>query len=313
MDYRFSVVIPVYNRAALLPDCLAAFLEPSAAGLEVVVVDDGSRDDSAAVAEALAARSQGARIRVVRQANGGASAARNRGVAEVSSEWVAFLDSDDAWLPWSIATIQAVLADAGDAAMLFLRVVPFDRRDELAGLAQTPVSMGSRPSFLDCYLDPLLDLSGSCSVVVRRSAFLEAGGFDNRIRAAEDIDLFMRMSAAGPVLAILAPVILGLRRPGDDNLSTNHEAIREGLARICANHAAGRYAGPPDRLQAFLANFALANFWRALNSGHRAAAAGMLRLGSRLVVRRFGPLMLARCLWALAVAPLRPVRPQTRG
>ncbi|MFN7224051.1 MAG: glycosyltransferase family 2 protein [Paracoccaceae bacterium] len=90
----FSVVIPVYNRPDHARACLAVFTGPDAVGVEVIVVDDGSTDDTAATVEAIAAQSQGARIRLIRQANAGPGPARNRGLSEATSDWVIFHDSD---------------------------------------------------------------------------------------------------------------------------------------------------------------------------------------------------------------------------
>jgi glycosyltransferase involved in cell wall biosynthesis len=93
-----SVVIPCYNGARFLRETLDSALAQTSPTLEVIVVDDGSTDDSAALAE-----SYGPPVRVIRQPNQGESVARNRGIAEARGEWVAFLDADDLWLPEKLA------------------------------------------------------------------------------------------------------------------------------------------------------------------------------------------------------------------
>lgn len=93
-----SVVIPCYNASGFLRETLDSVLAQTEPALEVLVIDDGSRDDSAAVAE-----SYGAPVRVIRQENQGESVARNRGIEEARGEWIAYLDSDDLWEPTKLA------------------------------------------------------------------------------------------------------------------------------------------------------------------------------------------------------------------
>ena len=92
-----SVVIPCCNAAAFLRATIASILGQTQSVLEVIVVDDGSTDDSASIAESF-----GPPVRVIRQPNQGESAARNRGIEAAVGEWVAFLDADDLWLPTKI-------------------------------------------------------------------------------------------------------------------------------------------------------------------------------------------------------------------
>lgn len=89
---RVSVVIPCYNRAGILGRAIRSALAQTVVPDEIIVVDDGSRDESVAVA-----RGFGDRVRVIEQPNGGAAAARNRGIAAAQGDWIAFLDSDDEW------------------------------------------------------------------------------------------------------------------------------------------------------------------------------------------------------------------------
>ena len=124
MSNAVSIIIPVFNGADHVRDAIASALAQQPAPLEVIVVDDGSTDETPA---ALAA--QGDRIRVVRQANAGVSAARNKGAAQARGEWLLFLDADDRLQPGALAAL--LKAAAPDAGVVF-GVVVEDQRGVLA-------------------------------------------------------------------------------------------------------------------------------------------------------------------------------------
>ena len=104
-----SVVIPVYNGAAFLPACLASLAAQTRHDFEIVLVDDGSTDGSAAIAQAFARQDGAPPLRLIRQDNSGVSAARNRGIAEARAPLIGFLDSDDTWEPQKVARQLAVM------------------------------------------------------------------------------------------------------------------------------------------------------------------------------------------------------------
>src|SRR5579862_985338 len=109
----FSVVIPTYNRADLLREALASVDRQECREFELIVVDDGSTEDLSSVA----AEYQG-RAKFLRQENAGPSAARNYGVRAANGEYVAFLDSDDLWLPWTLSVYRQILSDHGRPAFI---------------------------------------------------------------------------------------------------------------------------------------------------------------------------------------------------
>ena len=112
-----SVVIPAYNAEGCVVRAVESVLAQSRPAMEVIVVDDGSRDATAAVAERF-----GPAVRVLRQANGGPAAARNHGVREAGGEWIAFLDADDAWLPQKLER-QAEKLDGAQVGVVHCYVV----------------------------------------------------------------------------------------------------------------------------------------------------------------------------------------------
>lgn len=245
----FSVVIPVYNRPDHVLACLAAFLVPEAQGIEVVVVDDGSTDDTPATVEALAAESKGAEIRLLRQENSGPGPARNRGLQAARGDWVIFHDSDDLWLPWTIATLRDVLSrpEAQAAGLIFLSVAPFRDPAELTTIFPAPLMMRSYPTMLDMRLNDGLPMIASCNVGFRRTVFTEIGGFTDLVRHGEDTDLFYRAGDRGAVLVVAEPAMMGYRlsAPGSTSLTNSGDTVRNQRTKFLLDrNRAGHYPGP---------------------------------------------------------------------
>jgi glycosyltransferase involved in cell wall biosynthesis len=194
---RVSVVIPTYNRAALLPRAMRSVLGQTFADFELIVVDDAGEDGSADIAE----RCTDSRVRVVRLArNGGVSRALNEGIVVARGELVAFLGDDDEWLPELLERLVARLDDNGNGFSL----VYSDARIE----PPTVVGATARPprqpegDVLDDLLAGTMELCAS-ACLVRRNALLEFGGFDETIRQGEDTDLWLRMASASHRFAVV--------------------------------------------------------------------------------------------------------------
>jgi glycosyltransferase involved in cell wall biosynthesis len=221
-----SVVIPAYNRADMLPRAIAsAWAQRPLGPAEVVVVDDGSSDNSTAVA----AR-HGARV-IGHSANRGAAAARNTGVEAACQPWIALLDSDDEWLPHHLATLWEhrdgrVLA--GGAALR-----QGERPDDVryAGAAGSgPLELSSPAQIV--FPENPLPASG---VLVRRDAVLGAGGFDPSLRYAEDFDLWMRVLERGRGVAL--PVVVYRWHGHAGSKSTHRDGPREAHRTIVRSYA----------------------------------------------------------------------------
>jgi glycosyltransferase involved in cell wall biosynthesis len=193
-----SVIIPAYNAARFVSNAIESALGQTVAPLEVIVVDDGSRDDTADVVSRFPAP-----VRLVRQANGGPAAARNHGAREAKGEWLALLDADDTWLPHKLER-QMTLARDPKVAVIY--AMP-------AGHNQT------RPAtFEELWRRNCIDNS---SALIRRSAFLELGGFDEdrAIIGVEDYNLWLRLAASGWRMACV-PETLHCYTPAPNNLSS---------------------------------------------------------------------------------------------
>src|SRR6266571_4199886 len=125
----FSIIIPTYNRASLLPHTLNSVWGQSFSDFEVIVVDDGSTDAT----HQLLSGYQG-RLRVFPQNNRGPGAARNLGASRASGDYLAFLDSDDVWLPWTLETYRRVISRSQRPAFIAGKPFRFRAEKELAGI-----------------------------------------------------------------------------------------------------------------------------------------------------------------------------------
>jgi GT2 family glycosyltransferase len=221
-----SVVIPVYNGADTLARALASVQAQSPRQpAEVIVVDDGSKDDSAAVAEAL-----GARV-ISHEANRGLSAARNSGVAAASHEWVALLDADDEWLPHHLGELWALRNGHVLVGGSSLNCRPDPRQDRIVGpLTQEPRVLTDAA--------PLLHPQNFITVsttLVRRDSVLDVGGFTAHEGVVEDLDMWVRLLASGT--AVLSPRVSIRYYVHDAQMSADHDRMRAGHRSIVAAYA----------------------------------------------------------------------------
>jgi glycosyltransferase involved in cell wall biosynthesis len=196
---EIAVVIPTHNRAQLVCDAIESVLAQTSMPDEIVVVDDGSTDDTSSL---LAQRyTDRPPVRVVTQENRGVSAARNRGIEETRSPWLAFLDSDDRWHENKLACQIEALSRARDAGQCFRichsnevwiragnQVQPRDRHRKAAGFC-------FEHCLESCAISP-------STVLLERSLLAEVGVFDETLMACEDYDLWLRVSRVEPVLLV---------------------------------------------------------------------------------------------------------------
>jgi len=196
---RISVIIPTFNRAALVKEAVASVLAQTYRDFELLVVDDGSTDGTR---EALAAF--GGEIRVLsRPSRGGVSAARNAGIAAAQGKWLAFLDSDDLWLPEKLAR-QLAFMEANPQYLLCQTEEIWVRRGVKVNPPRTHKKEGGRifiRSLERCLVSP-------SAVVVHRRLLADHGGFDEELPAAEDYDLWLRLSWRYDVGLLPEPLII---------------------------------------------------------------------------------------------------------
>jgi glycosyltransferase involved in cell wall biosynthesis len=180
--FSYSVVIPCYNSRDTVGRAIESALFQTIPPLEIIVVDDGSTDDPAGVVSGYSRP-----VRLIRQANAGPGAARNRGVRETSGDWVAFLDADDTWLPEKTERQCGLMEEPG------------------IGVVHARGPEARNPAPLRVALDLLWDRNciTLSSAIVRRSAFDSVKGFDERtsLIGVEDHNLWLRLVAAGWAIA----------------------------------------------------------------------------------------------------------------
>jgi glycosyltransferase involved in cell wall biosynthesis len=185
-DVTVTVLIPTYNRACYVGHAIQSVLRQTFRNLELLVLDDGSTDDTETVVRAI----RDPRLRYVRCPHRGISATLNTGVREAQGRYIARLDSDDEWLPELLATETAVLDAQPDVGLVYGRAQAMD-----AAGHPLPFTRGyalRHPG--DSFRSMLVDDSTNISVVVRRSCFDQAGLFDETLMAHEDWDMWLRVA-----------------------------------------------------------------------------------------------------------------------
>ncbi len=212
---KISVIIPTFNRATLILEALESVLKQTVAVEEIIIVDDGSDDDTATVLQKYKDS-----IRIVRQENKGVSAARNRGIAEAKHDWLAFLDSDDLWKANKLERQKETLLEQPDYKICYTdEEWRKDGKWKNQKLIHQKFSGWIYPQCLPrCIISP-------SSVLLHRSVFKTVGLFDEALPACEDYDLWLRVTGRFPVFYL--PEKLIVKRAGNwAQLSQNHSLDR---------------------------------------------------------------------------------------
>ncbi len=212
-DIKFSVVIPTYNRAHLVSRAIISALAQHKQPLEIIVVDDGSADNTAQVVTAF-----GPPVRYLHQPNGGSAKARDNGIRQAQSNWVALLDSDDMWLPTHLANMAHAIADTNGRASFYFAdtIEPPEKGGKrlwevlafnIAGAYQFALD-GTAWVVCDGRQPMMLQAS-----VFSKAAYVAAGGFHPQLRYRDDTHLFMKLGITGPICAVAG---CGAQMNGDD-------------------------------------------------------------------------------------------------
>lgn len=229
-----SVVVPVFDGARYLAEALESALGQTRPAAEVIVIDDGSTDETRAVAERFPAP-----VAYVHQAHAGQGAALNRGVARAGGAYLAFLDADDLWTPDKLARQVQVLEGQPDLDAVFGEIEQFVSPELVAAGEPAPRSP-AQPAYM------------AGTMLVRAPAFRQVGPFEPRWAIGGFLEWYLRAQEAG-FRDVLLPGIVMRRRLHRDNVGIRERAQRGDYARILKlaldrrRAAAGGDAPRPDR------------------------------------------------------------------
>jgi glycosyltransferase involved in cell wall biosynthesis len=231
----FSIIIPTYNRYELLRRTLSSVWEQSFVEFEVIVIDDGSADNTWDELRAL-----GSKLRVLRQQNAGPGAARNLGAKHANGDYLAFLDSDDLLFPWSLKTYATIIARHGKPGFLAGCPFRFRTESELKELVPTPLVCQTFSDYLASSDE--WRWWGASSFVVRSDLFHAAGGFSEKNVNGEDADLALRLGEAPGFIHIKSPLTCAYREH-PANLTLDVDKALAGAWHKIRSERAGEYPG----------------------------------------------------------------------
>jgi glycosyltransferase involved in cell wall biosynthesis len=202
-EISLSVVIPVFNMESTVGKAIDSVLSQTFDDLEVIVVDDGSTDATAAALDTYRDT-----IKVITQEHDGSSAAYNRGARAAKGRYIAFLDADDLWLKDMLSKTIPLLEDDGECSLVFANALIFDYKGRPLGL-QVTAGFDHAPSLEEMLSSPCPILPSMC--VMRKAAFESAGRFWEEpgvYRACADVYLMLRLREVGPFRYLPEPLVI---------------------------------------------------------------------------------------------------------
>jgi len=240
---KVSVIMPTYNRAAYLREAIESVLAQRLGDLELIVVDDGSSDDTAGVLAAV----RDPRVRYVRQEHRGVSAAANRGLRMARGQYIGRLDSDDLWVPETLQTLAEVLDSKPEVGVAYAKGQAMDSGGKLL-----PHTHGMAPRFPGEALRSLVYEDFTCNIatLARRSCFDRAGEYDESLPASEDWDMWLRIAAQDQFAFV--DRILGHFRWHDGNMTGPASPLFEAVLQTRTRPLDKVFARPdvPDAVSA---------------------------------------------------------------
>lgn len=217
-----SIVTPTYNRSKFLPEAIDSVLGQTYDNFELLIIDDGSTDDTRVLIEAY---QKDPRIRYFYQSNQGQSVARNKGIAESSGEFICFLDSDNAWLPYKLERSLLEFERFPGAHIVYGDGIIIDELSNELGKSTMQRYSGRITHRL--LKDNFISMN---TTMTRRQCFDEMGGFNESDRVAEDYELWLRFSTKFEFRYI--PESLGFYREMEHQISSDKEQRLDGNERL---------------------------------------------------------------------------------
>ncbi len=284
-----AIVIPTYNHAHFLRAAIESACGQVPKPREIIVVDDGSSDHPEEIAKAFEG------VQIVRQANAGLAAARNRGLRESASAYVVFLDADDRLLPGALAEGLKSLAEDEKAAFTYGKyAIVIASTAERTEAVNTPVPKQAFAHFLR---ENCIGMHGT--VMYRRAAIQRAGGFREHLPACEDYDLYLRLARDWPVLCHDACCAEYWHH--DANMSRDPAFMLKAALAVLRDYrddaeARGLIADYRAGIEGWKRHYVETWFQRARQSPVRALATApaMMRMAPRRMIRTAGRSLLAR-------------------
>lgn len=216
-----TVVMPAYNSSEYLRESIESVLAQTFKNFELLVIDDGSYDDTAAIVHSYI--KQDNRVKLISQTNQGVSATRNRGINLSKSEYIAFIDADDTWFPDKLNNHLQSFKSNANLGISFAKVVFLNSNSKLAGVATTRLNKLQPQHFL--YENPTITVS---NLVVKREVFQCIGDFDTSMSYAEDLDFLLRVITSKKWQIKGLNKILMAYRTCTSGLSSNLYCMEEG-------------------------------------------------------------------------------------
>jgi glycosyltransferase involved in cell wall biosynthesis len=267
MSADVTVIVPAYRAGETIARALESVVAQTLPPRAVVVVDDGSPDDTFGHAEAMRTRMNGIELKVIRQDNAGAGAARNRALAEATTRYVAFLDADDEWLPEKLKRSMAQM-EAGDYVLVAHDSIEVrDGCETRLDCAARFRSYADAP-FVGLYRRGFIDTT---TVVARRNAVMVAGGFDTTLANGQDFALWLAMLARPDARFLVFDEVLSRYHITSDSIMSHVERRRRCCMTIARRYAPALRSHPGTPM---------ASLWFRTLAVHREAVVAHLRRGA---------------------------------
>ncbi len=235
----FSVVIPVYNRADLIGQTIDSILAQEFTDFEIIAVDDGSADATLQILSQY-----GTRVTTLQQPNQGPGAARNLGISRAIGRYIAFLDSDDLFFPWTLKTYRQLIESNRNPSFIAGKPLLFKNTSELISAQEAPPLANAFDDYLAS--GDQWRWFGVSSFVIRRDVLASTTGFAKQAVNCEDADLAMKLGTAPGFLQVTSPPTFGYREHLG-NITHNSQKSFQGLKLLLDSEQSGRYPGGDDR------------------------------------------------------------------
>jgi glycosyltransferase involved in cell wall biosynthesis len=232
-----SVVMPAYNSAQFIPEAIESILNQSVRDFELLIVDDGSTDDTLSIASKYA--EYDARVRLIQSGHGGASRARNTGIEHAQYDWIALMDADDVSLPDRLEKQLAAACSNSRVVAWGTYALLINSQGQRLGFSKTGPT--TEVEFHELRSNNELATVITATALMKKAAFLQVGPYDPFFDPTEDLELFERLATVGPILAVPEP--LYLRRIHKSNVTTHRFLLHRAQARYVKARQRARVLG----------------------------------------------------------------------